>query len=94
LHSWPFAQLLDFLHYKAALAGVQVIEEDPRHTSQRCSRCRHTERKNRQAQAAFQCVACGYTLHVDLNAARNLAAKGACSSGVGDVTASLSGEVM
>jgi IS605 OrfB family transposase len=93
VHSWPFAQLLDFIHYKAALAGVQVIEEDPRHTSQRCSSCGHTERKNRQAQAAFQCRACGYRLHADLNAARNLAAKGACSSGVGAVTAPLSGEV-
>jgi putative transposase len=29
VHSWPFAQLLTFITYKAALAGVQVIEEDP-----------------------------------------------------------------
>ena len=93
IHSWPFAQLLDFITYKAALAGVQVLEEDPRHTSQRCSRCGHTARKNRQAQAAFQCRACGYTVHADLNAARNLAARGACSSGVGSVTAPLSREV-
>ncbi len=93
VHSWAFAQLLDFLTYKAAWAGVQVIEEGPRYTSQRCSRCGHTARKNRQAQAAFQCMACGYTLHADLNAARNLAAKGACSSGVGSVTEPLSGEV-
>src|SRR6266498_2269094 len=93
IHSWPFAQLLDFIHYKAALVGVQVIEEDPRHTSQRCSRCGHTERKNRQAQAVFHCQTCGYTVHADLNAARNLAAKGACSSGVGAVTAPLNGEV-
>ena len=94
VHSWPFAQLLDFITYKAALAGVQVIEEDPRHTSQRCSRCGHTERKNRQAQAVFQCRACAYTVHADLNAARNLAAKGACSSGVGSVIEPLSGEVL
>ena len=94
VHSWPFAQLLDFLTYKAALAGVQVIEEDPRHTSQRCSRCGHTERKNRQAQAVFQCRACAYTVHADLNAARNLAARGACSSGVGSVTEPLNGEVL
>ena len=51
LHAWPFAQLLGFVRYKAALAGVQVIEEDPRHTSQQCSRCRHTERGNRPRQA-------------------------------------------
>jgi len=94
VHNWPFAQLLDFLTYKAALAGVQVMEEDPRHTSQRCSHCGHTERKNRQAQSVFQCRACAYTVHADLNAARNLAARGACSAGVGSVTEPLNGEVV
>ncbi len=94
IHSWPFAQLLDFIAYKAALAGVQVIEEDPRHTSQRCSRCGHTERGNRPTQALFRCKACAYEMHADLNAARNLAAKGACSLGVGSVTEPLSREVV
>ena len=74
LHAWPFAQLLGFIHYKAARAGVRVIEEDPRHTSQQCSGCGHTERGNRPRQAAFRCKACGYEVHADLNAARNLAA--------------------
>ncbi len=87
LHSWPFAQLLDFIRYKAAMAGMPVIEEDPRLTSQRCSRCGHTERGNRSKQASFACKACGYRTNADLNAARNLAAKGACPLGVGDVTA-------
>jgi IS605 OrfB family transposase len=94
VHSWPFAQLLDFLRYKAALAGVKVIEEDPRHTSQQCSRCGHVERGNRPKQARFCCKACGYELHADLNAARNLAAKGASSLGVGSVTEPLSREVV
>jgi putative transposase len=83
---WPFAQFGEFLRYKAALAGVPVIEEDPRHTSQRCSKCGHTERGNRTGQDRFQCKACGYESHADLNAARNLAAGGACFPGVGDVT--------
>jgi putative transposase len=82
---WPFAQFGEFLRYKAALAGVQVIEEDPRHTSQRCSKCGHTERGNRPTRDRFKCKACGYELNADLNAAFNLAAKGACSLGVGDV---------
>jgi IS605 OrfB family transposase len=94
VHSWPFAQLLDFIHYKAALAGVQVIEENPRYTSQQCSRCGHTERGNRTRQALFRCKACQYEIHADLNAARNLAARGASSSGVGSVTAPLSREVI
>ncbi len=92
VHSWPFAQLLDFICYKAQLAGVQVIEEDPRHTSQRCSRCGHTERGNRPKQALFRCKSCSYEMHADLNAARNLAARGASSSGVGSVTEPLSRE--
>ena len=92
LHAWPFGQLLAFIQYKAALAGVHVVEEDPRHTSQRCSRCGHTERANRH-QAAFSCRACGYQLHADLNAARNLAARGASSSGAPGVTPGLNGEV-
>jgi putative transposase len=82
---WSFAQLLQFITYKAAACGVLIIEEDPRHTSQRCSRCGHTERGNRTKQAAFACKACGYRLNADLNAARNLAAKGASPLGVGDV---------
>ena len=86
LHSWPFAQLLDMIHYKAALAGIRVVEEDPRYTSQRCSQCGHTARNNRTRQADFKCKQCGYECHADLNAARNLAARGACSSGVGGVT--------
>ena len=92
LHAWPFAQLLGFICYKAALAGIQVVEEDPRHTSQQCSRCRHTERGNRPRQAHFKCKACGYEVHADLNAARNLAAGGTCSSGAPGVTPGVSRE--
>ena len=92
LHAWPFAQLLGFICYKAALSGIQVVEEDPWHTSQQCSRCRHTERGNRPRQAAFRCKACGYEVHADLNAARNLAAGGTCSSGVPGVTPGVSRE--
>jgi IS605 OrfB family transposase len=94
LHSWPFAQLLDFIRYKARLAGVEVIEVDPRKTSQTCSRCGHCERGNRPRQAIFKCKACGYTIHADLNSARVIAAGGACSVGVGGVTPPLSGEAM
>jgi putative transposase len=90
---WPFAQLLGFLRYKAALAGVIVVEEDPRYTSQCCSRCGHAERANRPKQAAFACKQCGFRLHADLNAARNLAAGGACSFGVAGVTPAPSAEV-
>ena len=92
IHAWPFAQFFAFIHYKAALAGVKVIEEDPRYTSQRCSKCSHTDRANRPRQASFRCKTCNYEIHADLNAAHNLAAKGTCSSGVPGVTPGLSRE--
>ncbi len=74
LHGWSFAQLKAFLAYKAEERGCTVAEVNPRHTSQRCSRCGHTARTNRRSRALFCCRACGHTLHADLNAARNIAA--------------------
>jgi transposase len=67
-----FAQLRQFISYKAQLAGVRVIVVDPRHTSQRCNACGHTERRNRKRQAEFCCVVCGHTAHADCNAALNI----------------------
>jgi len=74
LHGWSFAQLNAFITYKAEERGCTVAEVNPRHTSQRCSRCEHIARTNRRSRALFCCRACGYTLHADLNGARNIAA--------------------
>ena len=71
-HSWAFAQLRSFLEYKAAAAGVRVEAVDPRNTSKTCSRCGHLAEGQRRRHA-FACSACGYRLHADLNAARNIA---------------------
>ncbi|NVI90233.1 RNA-guided endonuclease TnpB family protein [Actinomadura sp. BRA 177] len=77
LHSWSFAQLGAFITYKAQRAGVPVVFVDPRHTSQGCSVCGHIHRKNRPDQATFRCTSCGFAEHADVNAARNIAARGA-----------------
>jgi putative transposase len=75
VHSWSFAQLKSFIEYKAEERGCTVVAVDPRHTSQACSCCGHTARNNRRSRGRFVCRACGYELHADLNAARNIAAK-------------------
>jgi len=75
LHSWSFAQLCGFLEYKAQETGCVVVGIDPRHTSQRCSRCGHTARNNRRSQSDFTCRSCGFRLNADLNGARNIAWK-------------------
>jgi putative transposase len=77
LHSWAFAQLGHYIAYKAALAGVPVVYVDPAYTSQMCSQCGHVSKKNRPDQATFRCTSCGFAEHADVNAARNIAARGA-----------------
>ncbi|WP_075897248.1 RNA-guided endonuclease InsQ/TnpB family protein [Actinomadura sp. CNU-125] len=79
LHSWSYAQLGSFIAYKAKRAGVPVVYVDPRHTSQGCSACGHVDKRNRPSQAAFRCTSCGFAEHADVNAARNIAARGAAS---------------
>ncbi|WP_406311613.1 transposase [Streptosporangium sp. NBC_01639] len=76
LHSWSFHQLGGFLGYKAARAGVAVIYVDPAFTSQQCSSCGQVDRRNRLDQASFSCTSCGFAEHADVNAARNIAARG------------------
>jgi IS605 OrfB family transposase len=75
LHSWAFAQFGQFTAYKARRAGVPVVFVDPAYTSQRCSTCGLTDKKNRPAQATFCCTSCGFAEHADVNAARNIAAR-------------------
>jgi putative transposase len=70
--NWAFSQLRGFISYKAQRAGVPVELIDPAYTSQRCSACGHTERRNRKSQAEFCCVVCFHQLPADYNAAINI----------------------
>jgi IS605 OrfB family transposase len=70
--NWAFGQLRAFIGYKAQRAGVPVTFVDPAYTSQRCSACGHTERRNRKSQAEFCCVVCQFATSADYNAALNI----------------------
>ncbi|MER6980420.1 RNA-guided endonuclease InsQ/TnpB family protein [Streptomyces carpinensis] len=76
VHSWAFAQLGQFLAYKARRAGVPLVFVDPAYTSQQCFECHHIDKRNRASQARFRCRSCGVVAHADLNASRNIARKG------------------
>ena len=73
--SWGFDQLRQFIAYKAESAGVLLKIVDPKYTSQMCSQCEHVERGNRASQSRFCCKQCGFELHADCNAARNIRAR-------------------
>jgi putative transposase len=60
------------LDYKLSWKGGSLVEIESRYSSQKCSRCGHTEKENRISQAVFVCLACGYEQHADVNAAMNI----------------------
>ncbi|MFB0630875.1 zinc ribbon domain-containing protein [Streptomyces sp. AB3(2024)] len=55
---------------------MPLVYVDPAYTSQECSECGYTDRKNRVGQATFACRSCGALLHADDNASHNIARKG------------------
>ena len=71
MHTWAFRRLQTFVAYKAAEVGMRVDHQDARYTSQKCSRCGHTQRSNRDG-AVFCCRQCGYTVQADYNASKNI----------------------
>jgi len=75
LNNWSFFELEQFIRYKAETLGKQVISIDARYTSQKCSVCGHVYKGNRNG-SQFKCRKCGFELHADLNASRNIAQDG------------------
>lgn len=70
------------LEYKLRWLGGQLIKIPAAYTSQKCSCCGHTEAGNRKDQK-FACLNCGFELHADINAAKNILMKhlsGCCSA--------------
>ena len=61
---------------KAAASGAAVLYVDPKYSSQQCRRCGHIASESRESQAVFRCVACGHHDHADVNAAKNVLARG------------------
>jgi IS605 OrfB family transposase len=75
LGNWSFKQFERFLTYKAEELGKTVIKVNPKYTSQICSSCGHKDKANRKGNN-FKCLNCGFELHADLNASRNIAQLG------------------
>ncbi len=72
LGNWSFAQFENFLTYKSEELGKTIIKVNPKYTSQMCSKCGTIKKSNRKGNQ-FKCKECGFELHADLNASRNIA---------------------
>ncbi|MFB6367227.1 RNA-guided endonuclease InsQ/TnpB family protein [Paenibacillus elgii] len=68
LHNWTCYQLQTFIAYKAALAGINIIEVNPAYTSQTCPNC---EKRNKAKDRTYEC-SCGYRAHRDRVGAINI----------------------
>lgn len=64
------------LEYKQAWRGGEVLAVPARNTSRTCPACGHVSADNRQTQARFACVECGYEANADLVGAINILNRG------------------
>ena len=72
LNSWSFYQLAQMMEYKAKKLGIPIFYIEPQYTSQRCSKCGHIEKANRNGKL-FCCKKCGKVENADVNAGFNIA---------------------
>ena len=72
--SWGL--FFELLEYKLSERGGQLIKVDPKFTSQTCNECGHVSKENRKSQDKFVCTACGHTANADINASKNILARG------------------
>ena len=64
------------LEYKQVWLGGDVLAVPARNTSRTCPACGHVSADNRQTQAKFACVDCGYENNADMVGAINVLAAG------------------
>ena len=64
------------LDYKLTWHGGHLSAVPPHNTSRTCLACGHVSADNRQTQARFECVACGYENHADVVGAINVLERG------------------
>jgi len=64
------------LDYKLDWNGGMLVAVPAQYTSQTCPCCGHVAKENRQTQAKFECVECGYANNADVVGAMNILARG------------------
>ena len=63
--------------------GGRLVIVPAAYTSQACHKCGHVAKENRESQAVFHCVRCGYKANADVNAAKNILGRALNQTGGG-----------
>ena len=71
LHNWNFAQLIDFIRYKAERIGITTELISEKYTSQTCCSCGTVDKSNRKTRGLYVCK-CGNKINADRNGANNI----------------------
>jgi putative transposase len=64
------------LEHKLVENGGILLKVDAKNTSRECSQCGHVDSDNRLDQESFRCGKCGHLDNADINAAKNILARG------------------
>jgi transposase len=72
LRASNFAHIPGQIKWNAEKRGVLATPVNCAYSSQECSRCHYTSRKNRPNQETFCCQVCGLEMHADINGAVNV----------------------
>jgi len=80
-HQWPFRKVMEFIGYKAALAGIATVKITEEYTSQTCSVCKplpsqeYAHKPNRRYRGLYVCKDCGTVINADVNGSINISKK-------------------
>lgn len=78
LHGWAAAYFESRCQVLCKENAVWSVWVTPAYTSQDCAECGHRDGQNRRG-ISFVCVSCRHRAHADVNAARNISARGTAS---------------
>jgi len=70
LSHWTYTDIKNKLILLSEIEGFDVVENENKFMSQRCSSCGFTHKSNRKGKT-FKCINCDFTSDSDLNAASN-----------------------
>ena len=78
-----WSRLMKRLKDKMDANGGKLVVVPAAYTSQTCHQCGHVAKENRDSQAVFHCVRCGYKANADANAAMNILSRALVKTGGG-----------